>query len=164
MSHTPRVDHRRLRQPSPYRSLVDVCLILTRADLVLLALRQNTGHFDGFWNLPSGKLEEGEDALAALVREAREEIGVRLDRSELSLVATVHCRYPQADGRLGLFFVAEGDPDRQGETRNAEPHKCAGLDWFPLTALPENLVAYNAAGLDLYRSGEPYGAFGWEVP
>ncbi|MCA1702336.1 MAG: hypothetical protein LC808_03320 [Actinobacteria bacterium] len=39
---------------------------------VLLALRDGTGYADGQWNLPSGKLEIGEDGVSALVREAAE--------------------------------------------------------------------------------------------
>jgi 8-oxo-dGTP diphosphatase len=33
----------------------------------------------GLWHMPSGKLEPGESAVDAVIREAREEIGVELD-------------------------------------------------------------------------------------
>lgn len=36
-------------------------LMLINGSQVLLALRENTGYADGLWNLPSGKLEDGED-------------------------------------------------------------------------------------------------------
>ncbi|MCA1675506.1 MAG: NUDIX domain-containing protein, partial [Actinobacteria bacterium] len=49
----------------PYTSFVDVLLLLVREDHVLLAQRHNTGYADGQWNLPSGKLNEGEDLQAA---------------------------------------------------------------------------------------------------
>ncbi|WP_242425096.1 NUDIX domain-containing protein, partial [Frankia sp. EI5c] len=67
-------------------------LLLVRDDTVLLALRSGTGFADNWWNCPSGKLEDGEDVAAALCREAREEVGLQLDRGSLSLASTVHFR------------------------------------------------------------------------
>src|SRR5690606_25225113 len=105
-----------------YTSAVDVLLLLIRDHQVLLALRAGTGFADGWWNLPSGKLEEGEDAATAVIREAREEIGLTLDRDSLALASTVHYRNEREIGRLGLFFQARR---WGGEPVNAEPHKCA---------------------------------------
>ena len=144
-----------------YAPVVDVMLILSRGDHVLLALRQGTGYADGLWNLPSGKLEDGEHALDATVREAHEEIGVTLALDELRHTGVVHCRNPEGHGRLGLFFTASADPARQGEPYNAEPDKCAKLAWFPLGLLPANTVPYTTAGLDLYASGQPFTTLGW---
>jgi 8-oxo-dGTP pyrophosphatase MutT (NUDIX family) len=146
----------------PYSSVVDVLLILTRGDHVLLAQREGTGYADGMWNLPSGKLEDGEHALAALIRETREEIGINLRPDELRHTGVVHCRNPEQDARLGLFFAAPSHPESQGEPFNAEPHKCAQLAWFPLELLPADTVPYTAVGLDLYRTGQPFTTLGWE--
>lgn len=145
----------------PYASVVDVMLILVRDHEILLALREGTGYADGMWNLPSGKLEEAEDAKSALVREAHEELGIRLDPDTLSLAGVVHCRNPEGQGRLGLFFATAADPATQGEPYNAEPHKCAKLTWFNPALLPDSTVPYTAAGVDLYRSAQPFTAIGW---
>lgn len=145
----------------PYASVVDVMLILTRDDHVLLALRQGTGYADGMWNLPSGKLEDHEHALDALIREAHEEVGLTLTLAELRHTGIVHCRNPEGEGRIGLFFTARSHPDRQGEPYNAEPHKCAKVAWYPLDVLPANTVPYTAAGLDLYRTGQTFATLGW---
>ena len=56
-----------------------VYLILRRDDRVLFGLRRGTGYRDGEWGLPSGKLEAGERLLDAMVREAKEELGLDLD-------------------------------------------------------------------------------------
>ncbi len=104
---------------------VDVLLILTDGDRVLLALREGTGYADGQWNLPSGKLEHGEDALNAIQRETREEIGLHLTRTDLHATGAVHHRNTAGQGRIGLTFTAAHDPTRHGEPTNAEPHKCA---------------------------------------
>jgi len=144
----------------PYTAPVDVLLLLARGGEVLLARRQNTGYSDGMWNLPSGKLEDGEDVVAAMIRESDEEIGLRLEREDLRVVSTVHWRTPEGGGRVGFFFTA----DRwDGEPENREPHKCSDLRWFPLDRLPAETVPYTAAGIDLYRRGENFGVPGWET-
>lgn len=40
---------------------------------------------------------------------------------------------------------------QDGEPPNAEPHKCARIDWFPMNRLPDNIVPYSRAGVELYR-------------
>lgn len=135
-----------------FRTFADVFLLLVRDGAVLLALRENTGYADGQWNLPSGKVEPGEDLAAAARREGREEIGLEL--ADLHLSTVVHHRAPGEEARLGFFFeVLDRLP---GEPRNAEPHKCGGLGWFPLDALPANTVECTAVGVDLHRRGERY--------
>lgn len=100
-------------------------LILTRGDHVLLAQRQRTGYADGQWNLPSGKVEPGEHAIAAIVREAREEIGIRLEADIVRPVGAVHYRKPEGQTRLGLFFTTETDPlpkvSRLTQSRTSAP-------------------------------------------
>jgi 8-oxo-dGTP pyrophosphatase MutT (NUDIX family) len=148
----------------PHATILDVMLILTRGDRVLLALRQGTGYADGQWNLPSGKVEPGEHAVEAIIREAREEIGVRLDPATLRPVGAVHYRNPEGRARLGLFFAAEANPATQGEPVNAEPHKCAKIGWFPCDMLPRHTVPYTAAGIDLHRRDDRLAVVGWAQP
>ncbi|MBX6357113.1 MAG: NUDIX domain-containing protein [Micromonosporaceae bacterium] len=142
-----------------YTSVIDVLLLLIRDNQVLLALRSGTGFADGWWNVPSGKPEEGEDAAAAMIREAREEIGLLLDRDSLALASTMHYRNEREIGRLGLFFQAWR---WDGEPVNAEPHKCAQIAWFPLDALPDRTYPYTRIGIELYRTGQNFAANGWE--
>ncbi|MFI9503662.1 NUDIX domain-containing protein [Nocardia sp. NPDC052566] len=142
-----------------YTSLVDVLLIATRGDHVLLARRANTGYGDGLWNLPSGKLEAGEDVEAAVLREAHEEVGIRLGRNDIRMAAALH--YRPGDGaaaRVGFFFHAT---EWHGEPFNAEPHKCSDVRWFPLAEIPLDTVPYTAQGLKLFLRNENFGVFGW---
>jgi len=139
-----------------FRTFVDVFLLLVRDGHLLLALRENTGYADGQWNVPSGKVEPDENLANAARREAREEVA--LDLGDLRLATVVHHRVAGEEPRLGFFFEAVGG--WPGEPRNAEPHKCGGIAWYPLDSLPANTVPYTTAGVDLYRRGEPYGAFG----
>lgn len=140
---------------------VDVFLLLTRPGRVLMALRRDTGYADGLWNLPSGKLEAGEDALSAVIREAREEIGITLRPGQLRLATTVHHRAADERGRIGLVFTAGYDPGTHGTPVNAEPHKCAGINWFDIAALPAETTAYTADCVRAFLDGTAFMLSGW---
>lgn len=143
----------------PYTSLVDVLLIATRGEHVLLARRANTGYGDGLWNLPSGKLEAEEDLEAAVIREAQEEVGIRLRRTNIRMAAALHYRPRDGEApRVGFFFHTD---NWDGEPVNAEPHKCSDLRWFPLTEIPPDTVPYTREGLRLFRRNESFGLSGW---
>jgi 8-oxo-dGTP pyrophosphatase MutT (NUDIX family) len=141
--------------------VVDVLLMLVNDDRVLLALRQGTGYADGRWNLPSGKLEAGEDVVGALIREATEEVGLKIEREEARMAVVIHHRNPGGQARIGFFFEVASAPERQGRPVNAEPGKCGDLAWFPMDRLPAATLPYTAAGIDLYRRGVGFGVHGW---
>ncbi|GIM96281.1 NUDIX hydrolase [Paractinoplanes toevensis] len=146
--------------PAP-KHPVDLLLVLSHGDRVLLARRENTGYADGQWNLPSGKLEHGEDALTGMIREAREEIGLRLTPDELRLATTIHQQNPDGSTRIGLVFLATHDPARHGTPINAEPHKCGGIAWFPATDLPADAVPYTAACVQAFLDAVPFALTGF---
>lgn len=143
------------RPPRRHTEVVDVHLVLRRGDEVLLARRSGTGYADGLLNVPSGHAEDGEDVRAAMIREAVEETGLRLAPEDLRVALVMqHCAPPPARPRIGWFFeVAYG---AGGEPWNREPDKCAELAWFPLDALPDDMVAYSRAGLEGLRAGHRF--------
>ncbi|MFF4902253.1 NUDIX domain-containing protein [Streptomyces sp. NPDC001068] len=143
----------------PQLPVNDVMLILERDGAVCLAERQGTGYADGKLNLPSGKLDPGEDVFDAALRELEEETGVKSTRDALRIVHVMHFRNPEGEPRVGWFFVVQ---DWEGEPRNMEPHKCAGLSWHPADHLPDNTVEYNALGIAHYLKGEQFSVHGWD--
>ncbi|MFC0862434.1 NUDIX domain-containing protein [Sphaerimonospora cavernae] len=126
-----------------YRTIVDAMLILVRDGEVLLAERQGTGYADGWWNVTSGHLEQGETIAQAVIREVREEIGITVAPHDLRFVHLCHFRNPEGDARLGVFFEAL---TWAGEPIKAEPHKCARIAWWPLDQLPSNTYPYTRRG------------------
>ena len=65
-------------------------LLLNGDGEVIFGKRQNTGSEDDAWHLPSGHLEAGESVVRALIREAKEEIGVVLAEEGVEFVHVMH--------------------------------------------------------------------------
>ncbi|MEU4408169.1 NUDIX domain-containing protein [Streptosporangium sp. NPDC023963] len=137
---------------------VDVHVILERDDHILLCLRQGTGYADGLYCLPSGHLDPGETVIDCAIREAREEAGVVIAPDALRPATVVHHLSPEGRPRVGFFFVTE---TWGGEVVNAEPGKCAKVEWVPIDVLPDDTVPYTTAGVELYRTGVGIGTHGW---
>lgn len=146
---------------TPYRSIIDALIILIRDDHVLLAQRQGTGYADGAWNLPSGKLEDGETISQAAIREGLEEIGIKIGEQALRFVHLTHYRNPRGAARIGVFFHVQ---EWEGEPYNAEPHKCARIQWWRSSRLPAETYPYTAEGINAYLRGEQYSILGWPSP
>src|ERR1700677_689628 len=117
-------------------------LLLDPAGGILLGRRTGTGWADGWWHAhPAGHLDEGgESVLGAVVREAREELGVDVEAQDLRHVVTVHQRDTGApQSRMQLFFSCIR---WSGTPRITEPHLCDEIRWFSPQCLPPNLVPY----------------------
>ncbi|PZU46273.1 MAG: dihydrofolate reductase [Arsenicicoccus sp.] len=121
---------------------------------VLLQQRQGTPYMDGWWACgAAGHVEPGESFLQAGVREASEEMGVTLEESELSYLATVHrtCALPDpVEQRVDVFVTAT---TWTGEPHVAESHRAAELRWWPLDELPDTVVPHERLALDALRDG-----------
>jgi 8-oxo-dGTP pyrophosphatase MutT (NUDIX family) len=139
------------------RAQVDAHLILRRGDEILLGLRQNTGWGDGCWHFPAGHGEGRESAATTLVREAHEELGITIDPADVRFAHAMH--HWTGSARMGMFFEVT---EWAGDPVNTEPDKCAEWRWWPLAALPEQLIPYAALALAAYAKNEPYSERGWE--
>ena len=112
-------------------------LIIENRELLLL-FRPDEGH----WEIPGGKVESGESATEAAVRETKEEIGV-----EVALDKPFYSGEFQHDESLFLWHgylasIKDGRPEVQEE-------RFEELDWFSYEDLPEDL----APNLRMIKSG-----------
>jgi 8-oxo-dGTP diphosphatase len=75
-------------------------------------------------------------------------------------VHTIHVDGSGPEPRLGLFFETRR---WIGEPTNREPEKCSAIAWFPLDALPDQLIEYPAAGIHAYRQNLAFSVLGWNT-
>ncbi len=145
-----------------FRVVPAVYVYLRREGQVLLQLRQHTGFMDGHWAAAAaGHLEAGESALAAAVREVREELGVDVAPDDLVPVTTMHRGEPGGpalEQRVDLVFTTTR---WSGDLEIREPEKAADLRWFGFVALPEPVVPHELAVL---RAMHDEGRHGTRVP
>jgi 8-oxo-dGTP pyrophosphatase MutT (NUDIX family) len=139
-----------------FKLIAEVYLLFRRPDQILLSKRANTGYRDGDYGLVSGHVDGGETLAQAACREALEEAGLRLDPRALQLRTVMHRR--MTEERIGFFF----EPRHWvGEPANAEPHKCDGLGWFALAALPANTIGYIRTAIRCAQDGIAYAEY-WD--
>lgn len=138
-----------------YTVVISSYVIFQEGDKILLSRRYNTGYRDGEYSLPAGHIEEAEFATAAAVREAKEEVGVKVKPEGLTSAHIMH-RHCGDHERIDFFFTAK---DWQGKIVNAEPEKCDGLSWFSLDELPANTIPYIHAALERYGDGQFFSEF-----
>jgi mutator protein MutT len=113
---------------------------------ILLARRRDEPRA-GLWDFPGGFLDEGEEPLAALLRETREETG--LDVEPLEFLGLFNTPYGDRTV-LSLTWLARAD----GETQAADD--VAELRWFEPHELPWDELAFphNAPTLKLALARE----------
>ncbi|THD45390.1 MAG: NUDIX domain-containing protein [Bradyrhizobium sp.] len=102
----------------------------------------------GAWSLVGGKVDFLEPIETAILREAREEIGVEIALAGLLCVV-------ETIGVDGQHWVSLVHRARlvAGEPSNCEPHKHAELGWFALDAPPEPLSAAARQALAALAAG-----------
>jgi len=117
---------------------------------ILLSKRKNTGYKDGEYELPGGHLEENEDLYEAMIREAKEELGISLKRQDLKIVHIMHhytCKR--------MNFILEIEKSNL-EPRIMEVDKCEELKWVEINNLPENTMEKVKIIIDYIEKGELY--------
>ena len=100
----------------------EACFVLTRR---APRLRAHAGQ----WALPGGRLDEGEDAVDAALRESEEEVGARLERSQ---VLGLLDDYPTRSGYVITPVVVWAST---GSRLEANPAEVTELYRVPLGAL-----------------------------
>jgi 8-oxo-dGTP diphosphatase len=110
--------------------IVVAAAILNRSRL-LAARRLEPAALAGGWELPGGKVEPGEDDLAALVRECREELGIVITPGR-----RVGDNWPMSGDallRVWTATIAQGIPqalDDHSEVRWLEPGQWYDVPWL----------------------------------
>lgn len=111
--------------------LIVVAAALIRSDgLILLQKRPEGREMAGLWEFPGGKLEEGEQAEAALARELAEELDIHVEPQNL-LPA---CFASAPIGSKNLLLLLYTCENWAGELRAIEHQE---LGWFTLAQMDD---------------------------
>ncbi|MCX4530985.1 NUDIX domain-containing protein [Streptomyces sp. NBC_01669] len=151
------------RRASPHGTVLNVIgvhLYLERPDgTVLLGLRHPDSAFaPSTWHALAGHCEQ-ENAISCLIREAREEASLHIERQDVELVHVVHhIDHAGNRPRMGLFFRARV---WSGEPELREPDKCTQWKFWDPSALPDDLVPYTRVAIEKIQNGELYSEGGW---
>jgi 8-oxo-dGTP diphosphatase len=142
------------------RVVLAVHVLVWKSTDVLLQCRSNTGFMDGYYGVPSGHVERGERALAAAVRELREECGLIVAEHDLDFVGVAHRHTDgELEERIDLFYHCK---KWDGSPYNAEPAKCDALIWAAPALLPAKIIPYiRTAIVQTLETAIWYAEVGW---
>ncbi len=150
-----------MQEPSAHRRIRPIpavnAVIISEDARVLLTRRSARVREPGKWCLPGGHLDGGEDWIAALRREVREETGLRVLREELTGIysdpALTISSEPSAEGWHGQYVVA-CFIIRHYEGEMAPNVEVSEWGWFTADDLPSPmLVSHPIRIRDAFRFG-----------
>lgn len=136
---------------------IAVHVILMKDNNVLLILRKNTGLHDGKWSLPAGRLEFGESIISGAIREAQEEVGVKIDSKNLDSPLIMQ-HHDERGERVYCFFLCR---EWENEVTNCELDKCSEFAWFDIGSLPEETIDHIKTAIKAKIDGLSYLEFGF---
>jgi 8-oxo-dGTP diphosphatase len=111
--------------------LVVAVALVDRERRVLAARRTSPPAYAGMWEFPGGKVEPGEDELAALERECREELDVRIEAGPV--LGQVDLASPGWRLRVWFGRILAGTPRavEGGELRWLTAAELGDVPWLP---------------------------------
>ena len=128
-----------------------VHLILIKEDKILIQKRKGSKLWPGYYALPAGHVDEGENQYDAIIREAQEELGILINKNDIINEYTVLRRnYFEIDGKvlepyIDYYFEIE---KYEGTPSIIETNKCDELIWVEISKLPEPFVNYEGVFLE----------------
>lgn len=135
---------------------IAIYVLIRNKNTLVFMLRSNTGWMDGYYGLPSGKVEKNESFSAAAIREANEEIGITIAPRHLHYLHKMH----RLEGNewVDVFFEAL---KWSGKIVNAEPHVHSKLVRLDTNNLPENVIPSVQFALRQINRGTMFSEYGW---
>lgn len=146
-----------MNPPNRFTIVPAVYLVFIRDGKILLSQRANTGYLDGMYMMIAGHLDGGETFTQAVIREAKEEAGIRVASEHVRFLHAMHRKATDHE-RMDMFFAVS---EWKGEIVNNEPYKCAGLEWFNLADLPPQMSPYVQKAIEYIQGGVAYSEEDW---
>ena len=128
-----------------------VHLILINENRILLQKRKGSKLWPGYYALPAGHIDEGENQYDALVREAKEELDIEVEPKDIiESYVVLRRNYFKIDGKvlepyIDYYFEVK---KYNGNPRIVEEDKCQKLLWADINELPKPFINYEGAFLE----------------
>lgn len=151
------------KEAKRFKMKVGVLAVLIEEGKVLLLRRYQTGIADGMYVFPMGGHDGKEPLTDALIREAKEEINIDLQREDVSVCHVMHRFHPMPEGlsfeQIDIYFRIHR---YAGFLQNNEPHRCDRLAFYLFDDLPSGTEPFICHALRCIRKGEFYSEFGFK--
>lgn len=140
-----------------------VYLIADYDGKIPMLYRCNTGFMDNHWGMIAGRVEINESVRDAVIREAKEEVGLKLKVGDLDLVHV--CNRLQTYNNIvtknwtDFYFYTK---NLKQLPTNKEPDKHSELKMFTINKLPKNTVPYIKFALKSYFTNKKYSEYGFK--
>ena len=112
---------------------IEVVAAVIKKDGKIFTTQRGYGEFEGMWEFPGGKIEAGEDAKDALVREIQEELGVLVKVNDL--ICTTEYDYPTFHLTMLCFWcdIIEGEIElrEHKSARWLTKESLNDVEWLP---------------------------------
>lgn len=122
-----------------YTMPVSVQVMMIKENKILMTKRANTGYEDGKYCLPGGHVEKLEEIKQAMIREAKEEVGVTIKREDLQLYKVLNRKTEDGGAYIDFIFKTE---KWEGQIQNIEKDKCDEIAWIDRDDIPCNILPY----------------------
>ena len=135
---------------------ISVQLLLENQNKILLMKRKNTGYEDGKYSLPGGHVEANEEIRKALVREAKEEIGININVEDVEFYKVLNRKVSENQEYVDFVFKIT---HWTGDVSNNEKDKCEEIIWADKDQIPENTLDFIPKLLN--KNDSAYLPFNW---
>ena len=128
-----------------------VHIILINDNKILLQKRKGSKLWPGYYALPAGHIDEGETQYDALVREAKEELGIEINTNDIiNNYVVLRRNFFEIDGKtlepyIDYYFEIK---KYNGVPKIIEEEKCDELIWADVNNLPEPFINYEGVFLE----------------
>lgn len=128
-----------------------VHIILINDNKILLQKRKGSKLWPGYYALPAGHIDEGETQYDALVREAKEELGIEVNPNDIiNNYVVLRRNFFEIDGKIlepyiDYYFEIK---KYNGVPKIIEEDKCDELLWADVNNLPEPFINYEGVFLE----------------
>ena len=127
-----------------------VHIILINDNKILFQKRKGTKLWPGYYALPAGHIDEGETQYDALIREAKEELGIEINLNDvINNYVVLRRNFFEIDGKtlepyIDYYFEIK---KYKGIPKIIEEDKCDELLWADINNLPEPFINYEGVFL-----------------